>query len=60
MIDIYTANPTRVAIEELQLHDLKNIDAGVTTISASFQKTTVTQVLLTCGRCTEEGKPGKT
>ena len=23
-----TANPTRVAIEELQLHDLMNIDAG--------------------------------
>lgn len=27
MIEGRTANPTRVAIEELQLHDLTNIDA---------------------------------
>ena len=25
----HTAKPTRVAIEELQLHDLKNMDAAV-------------------------------
>ena len=26
--EILTANPTRVAMDELQLHDLQNIDAG--------------------------------
>lgn len=50
MIEERTAKPTRVAIEELQLHDLTNIDAERMPCSKCLSEDGLTCVpqLLTC------------
>ena len=49
-----TANPTRVAIDELQLHDLKNMDAA--RFRAKPNELQSCHEALTRSRCAEESK----